>query len=111
MDSTEKLFLIVGLIALIVLALFSFLCIRYVKKAHNIPRLETDGTLINVIAAHGRGDVAMFDIQYHVDGKEYVAFLSIAGAKGLTRNTPIGTKVVVLYNPENPQDAYCEMRG
>ncbi len=110
MDNTEKTLLIGCLIALIALALFAFLCIRYVKKAQNIPRLETEGTLIKVHYVSRREDGTMFDVKYYVDGKEYVAFLSIAGAKGVSMATPVGTKVVVLYNPDNPQDAYCELR-
>lgn len=110
MDNTEKIILIGGLIALIALALFAFLCIRYVKKVQNIPRLETEGTLIKVYFVSRKEDGTMFDIKYYVDGKEYVGFLSTAGAKGLSMDTPVGTKVVVLYNPDNPQDAYCELR-
>lgn len=110
MDNTEKIILIGGLIALIALAIFAILCIMYVKKVQNIPRLETEGTLVKVHFVSRREDGTMFDIKYYVDGKKYTAFLSTAGAKGVSMDTPIGTKVVVLYNPENPQDAYCELR-
>ena len=110
MDNIEILILIASFIALVALALFAVICFRHVKKIQNIPRLETEGTLIKVRFVSRREDGTMFDVKYYVDGKEYVAFLSIVGAKGVTRETPVGTKVVVLYNPDNPQDAYCEMR-
>ncbi len=109
MDNIEILILIGGFIALVALALFAVICFRHIKKIQNIPRLETEGTLIKVKFV-SREDGTMFDVQYYVDGKEYVAFLSIVGAKGVTRDTPVGTKVIVLYNPDNPQDAYCELR-
>ncbi len=110
MDNTETILLIGGIIVLIALAFFAFFCIRYIKKVQNIPRLETEGTLIDVKFVSRWEDGTMFDVKYNVDGKEYVAFLSIAGAKGVSMDTPVGTKVVVLYNPKNPKDAYCELR-
>lgn len=48
MDNIEILILIGGFIALVALALFAVICFRHVKKIQNIPRLETEGTLIKV---------------------------------------------------------------
>lgn len=110
-DNTEKIILIGGLVALIALVIFAVLCFRYIKKVQNIPRRKTEGTLIKVYVVSRREDGTMFDIKYNVDGKEYIGFLSTLGAKGLSMDTPVGTKVVVLYNPDNPQDAYCELRN
>ncbi|MDO5329581.1 MAG: DUF3592 domain-containing protein [Coriobacteriia bacterium] len=100
-------FLIISLIAL---AIFTFVIFRHIKKKQNIPRLETEGVLTKITMAKYRGEETGFYVKYKVDGKEYLAILGDAGAKNIFKTTPVGTKVTVLYNPDNPQDAYAELR-
>lgn len=98
-------------ICLIALAIFTFLMLRRVKKKQNIPREETEGVLTKVTMAKYRGEETGFYVKYKVDGKEYLAILGDAGAKNIFKTTPVGTKVTVLYKPDNPQDAYAELRN
>lgn len=100
-------FLIISLIALVI---FTFVIFRHIKKKQNIPRLETEGVLTKITMAKYRGEETGFYVKYKVDEKEYLAILGDAGAKNIFKTTPVGTKVTVLYNPDNPQDAYAELR-
>lgn len=100
-------FLIISLIAL---AIFTFVIFRHIKKKQNIPRLETKGILTKVTVSEYRGEESSFYVNYKVDGKDYIAILGDAGAKNIFKSTPVGTQVTILYNPDNPQDAYAELR-
>lgn len=98
------------ILSLIALAVFVFVVIKRIKKKQNVPRLETDGVLTKVTMTEYRGEEPDFYVTYEVNNHKYTAILSSAGAKYITKQTPVGTKVTVLYNPENPQDAYAELR-
>lgn len=100
-------YIIIGLAALTV---FAVLALRHAKKRQDIPRLETEGVLTKVTMREHKREESDYHVRYEVDGKEYFAILGQLGAKNMGKTTPDGTKVTVLYNPENPQDAYAELR-
>lgn len=100
-------YIVIGLTAI---ALFAFLGFRHAKKRQDIPRLETEGILTKVTMREYRREESDYYVKYEIDGKEYLAILGQLGAKNMSKTTPDGTRVTVLYNPENPQDAYAELR-
>lgn len=81
---------------------------------------ETDGTVMN-IQGKGSEGLTVITVEYEVKNQKYqikesiklkstvirIGFLPIGQRKTLRMpNTFIGGKAVVLYNPENPQEAY-----
>ena len=77
---------------------------------------ETDGTVMN-IQGKGSEGLTVITVEYEVKNQKYqiklkstvirIGFLPIGQRKTPRMpNTFIGGKAVVLYNPENPQEAY-----
>ena len=68
---------------------------------------ETDGTVMN-IQGKGSEGLTVITVEYEVKNQKYQIKESIKLKSTVIRmpNTFIGGKAVVLYNPENPQEAY-----
>lgn len=64
---------------------------------------QTEGELLKVLQARAAAGIRVpvsYDFKYYVNGKEYCE--SCADVEGVSPSTPLGTKVRIWYNPNNP---------
>lgn len=98
--------ILAGAICLAIGGLFGYFAITMLRK--NYKMLTKGISTTGVITGHQRVDSRSWseEIEFQTLNGEKVSFVSsfsTYGASGMSRDT--GTKIKVLYNPKNPQDA------
>lgn len=90
---TALIFTIIGLI----IVYFGIVEIVYRQNKKNYPGVEA--TVIERQYPTSSRDEAYLTVEYEVDGKKY----SIKTSETITNPAPVGSKLIIKYNPANPE--------
>lgn len=62
-----------------------------------------EATLLRVVEPRGKDEDLWFEIAYTVDGVAYKAGVNRENTEGVSIKTPVGTRLPIWYDPDNPE--------